>query len=540
MQPIIYGAAIDRGGRLLVEADRIDLAHEADFRLARLAVSPPRRLLLREDGQQEVVEHRVMQVLIALAKAKGAIVTRDELIQRCWDGRVVGDDAINRVISRLRKASSRMGDGSFVIETITKVGYRLTYEGMSPVSSASVARRHADPDLAAVPIGHSIGRRSVLAGGAAIIAGFGGGALLFRRLANPTVSPEVQALMTQGWQSWAQATSEGPAQAIGFYRRATELAPDYADAWGLLGCTYADAAHRGVKAEAANLRDHARAAARQAFDLDPQNAYAHVATAFARPMMGSWLLVEREFRRAHDDQPDRQLVIHGLGSALLRVGRFAEAAAELRNLLIKPDAPITYYLRVLAEWGAGRIEQADRLMAEGLALYPMHATLWYESVELAMFGGNPGKAIAQIRDEQNRPSGMDQVMVSRLIALGEAIASQDPRQVANVAGIGREWAHRSRYDAENAILAMAALGRIDDAFTLLDAYYFSRGFVVPDSPPKFGKANEARLDERSTVFLFLPVMRQVHADPRFDRLTATLGLKRYWRDIGVQPDFRHA
>ena len=32
----------------------------------------------------------------------GAIVTRDELTMSCWDGRVVGEDAINRILSRLR------------------------------------------------------------------------------------------------------------------------------------------------------------------------------------------------------------------------------------------------------------------------------------------------------------------------------------------------------------------------------------------------------------------------------------------------------
>ena len=45
-----------------------------------------------------------MQVLVALAAADGAIVGRDDLTRRCWEGRVVGEDAINRVISRLRRS----------------------------------------------------------------------------------------------------------------------------------------------------------------------------------------------------------------------------------------------------------------------------------------------------------------------------------------------------------------------------------------------------------------------------------------------------
>ena len=46
-----------------------------------------------------------MQALVALARADGEIVTRDELIQSCWDGRIVGEDAIDRVIARLRRAA---------------------------------------------------------------------------------------------------------------------------------------------------------------------------------------------------------------------------------------------------------------------------------------------------------------------------------------------------------------------------------------------------------------------------------------------------
>jgi DNA-binding winged helix-turn-helix (wHTH) protein/tetratricopeptide (TPR) repeat protein len=115
----------------VAEIERIILAHEPDFVLGRLRVSPARRELVRDDGAREVLEHRVIQVLVALAKAAGGILTRDELTLQCWEGRVVGEDAINRVISRLRKAAGGIGAGSFDIETITKIGYRLTGDGVT-------------------------------------------------------------------------------------------------------------------------------------------------------------------------------------------------------------------------------------------------------------------------------------------------------------------------------------------------------------------------------------------------------------------------
>ena len=143
----------------MAEAERIVLAHEPDFVLGRLRVSPARRELVRDDGARELLEHRVMQVLVALAKAGGSILTRDELTLRCWEGRVVGEDAINRVISHLRKAAHGIGAGSFEIETITKIGYRLTGDAIADRGVALVVpneRAHHQHRLHAALIGAGV------------------------------------------------------------------------------------------------------------------------------------------------------------------------------------------------------------------------------------------------------------------------------------------------------------------------------------------------------------------------------------------------
>ncbi|WP_095011461.1 winged helix-turn-helix domain-containing protein [Tsuneonella mangrovi] len=521
--------------------ERIDLAHQDSFVLGPLTIQPALRRIAHSDGEEEFLQPRVMQVLVALFRANGRILSRDDLIQSCWDGRIVGEASIDRVISQLRRVSEGIGRRAFSIETIKRVGYRLAFaEGISAEDAYSTTAV-GNSDLQSTFVGRLPRRRIlVFGGGAVLLAAASAGGFFIRRLTDPAIPPEAQALIAQGWQAWAQATADGPDQALGFFRRATELAPNYADAWGLLGCVYADASHRDTIERVATLRDHSRSAAQQALELDPHNAYARVALAYDRPMMGNWLHMEREFQRSHREQPDRQIVIHAIGSTLLRVGRCAEAASELKRIRIKPDAPITYLLRVVAEWGANRIEQADRLMEEGVGLYPAHSALWEMNLQLAMFGGNPRKAIALIDDEQARPAGMDQGEIDRLLLLGEAIASRDPDKVERAAKNEKARAHRSEIDAQNAILAAAALGRTNDAFVILDAFYFSRGFLVPDSPPQSGDASEARLDERSTAFLFLPVMRPIWADPRFGSITSALGLERYWQEAGVQPDFRRA
>lgn len=77
----------------------------------------------RWPGGQERLQPQIVKVLSILAGRRGDVVTRDELIQLCWDGRIVGDDVINRAISLLRHLSERAG--GFAIETVPRTGYRL-------------------------------------------------------------------------------------------------------------------------------------------------------------------------------------------------------------------------------------------------------------------------------------------------------------------------------------------------------------------------------------------------------------------------------
>ena len=101
----------------------VDLAQEPDFMLGELAVRPSSREVARGD-EREVLEPRVMQVLVLLARHAGQVVSRDQLIEACWSGRVVGEDAVNRCIARVRRLAE--AHGAFSVETIARVGYRLT------------------------------------------------------------------------------------------------------------------------------------------------------------------------------------------------------------------------------------------------------------------------------------------------------------------------------------------------------------------------------------------------------------------------------
>jgi DNA-binding winged helix-turn-helix (wHTH) protein/TolB-like protein len=108
---------------------RIDLSAEDPFRLGGASIDPAAHEA-KINGSSERIQPQNLKVLIALARKRGQLVTRDELIGRCWDGRIIGDDVINRAISTLRQFAERAG--GFGIETVPRAGYRLVDKSARP------------------------------------------------------------------------------------------------------------------------------------------------------------------------------------------------------------------------------------------------------------------------------------------------------------------------------------------------------------------------------------------------------------------------
>ena len=129
----------------------IEVSREPEFTLGSLKVRPP-LLEVSASGLRQTLQLRVMQVLIALARRTGEVVSRDELIATCWDGRTVGDDAINRCIAQLRRLSEQDPSRSFSIETIARVGYRLTVASVS-VTVSDAPRTQSGHDERAAGLG---------------------------------------------------------------------------------------------------------------------------------------------------------------------------------------------------------------------------------------------------------------------------------------------------------------------------------------------------------------------------------------------------
>lgn len=98
------------------------LADEPDLTLGMMTLRPSTCELVHTGGV-ETIEPQVMRVLLALARQPGRVVSRDAIVNQAWDGRIVSEDAINRVLSRIRSLAGRTA--AFELSTIRKVGYRL-------------------------------------------------------------------------------------------------------------------------------------------------------------------------------------------------------------------------------------------------------------------------------------------------------------------------------------------------------------------------------------------------------------------------------
>ena len=161
----------------------IDLAQEPDFELGLLRVRPA-RCEVECSGVSQTLQRRVMQVLVALAQARGSVVSQSDLVTRCWRGLSVSDDAIYRCISRLRKLAAEYSKPPYAIEAIPGVGYRLTSSNGAEEGAAAAAAR---------PRAHS--RFRTLAIGAALLVLVVAGAAFWtfsRAPAHPPLSVAVQ------------------------------------------------------------------------------------------------------------------------------------------------------------------------------------------------------------------------------------------------------------------------------------------------------------------------------------------------------------
>ena len=504
---------------------QVELAHEPAFALGAVHVDPATRQVVA-GGRSETVEPRVMQVLVALARAEGRVITRDELILWCWGGRIVGDDAINRVIARIRQIAADIGQASFSVETITKVGYRLT---VHPHGDAVTEPR---PPAAGNEPTRAYDRRAWLAGAALTTAGAAG--LLWLAPWRHRPPEEAGALFRRAEIAWKAGLPDQARQAVYYLERAVRIDPRYSQAWGALAVAYTHLLDGYGEAEMASVPGRIRSAARRAMDLDPDNGDARLALASIQPSYRNWAAVERDLRGLGDRYP-RLWLAHGrLAFMLYQVGRLSEGIDQHRKVLaLDPMIPLPYAAIARALSDLGRVQEADEVIDDARRRWPAHPMIWNVRFYHLLFSGRPQSAIAAAMDPDSRPSGFGPEMVEYRLRLARAVDSHRPAEIAAIIEEERQAALMGAGSIPMAASIFSLLGRTDLAFDALDRYFLDRGTF--GTPAAIGPYTR-----RYTDLLFSQAMAPARADGRFAPLLADIGLESYWRESGRLPDYRRA
>lgn len=135
------------------------LEYEFDFRSGRL----------RRHGRTVDLEPNSLRLLDFLLRTQGALVNKDELVQRVWQGAFLSDGALSRAMSRLRKALVDDSRRPRVIETVYGLGYRVVCE-VEWVDTAPLDPPHRRRDDAPI---HRDGQNATAAGCDELPAGRG-------------------------------------------------------------------------------------------------------------------------------------------------------------------------------------------------------------------------------------------------------------------------------------------------------------------------------------------------------------------------------
>lgn len=496
----------------------------AVFRLGDMQVRPASREI-EGPGGVAMLEPRVLQVLLALAEARGEVLGREALMARCWSGLVVGEDSLTRAIGELRKAL-RTVDGGVSIETIPKTGYRLRNE--PPPADAGAA---TDRAIAAVPLS-SVSRRRVLLAAGVGVAVVGGGAAWW--LSPGSDEARAGALVDQA-TTVMRDDRWGPVDPIVLLREAIRLHPGGAKAWGKLALARRDLVGAATDPPEARAIADCRDAAKEALARDPAQADALVALATLDPIYTDWLAVEERLMALSKRFPDHEDVMVALGSLYAATGRTNDCQrVRARLVAIEPLSPTYAAQAAYAHWLAGNHGEMNRLADHALRTWPGNGLVWDMRMFTLGFTGRAAEALEMIERKGSLEDFYPPLLGEAHVAAFKAQTGAGSVEAAVAAAVAAgPWRQST---AAAAIPLLASLGAADQAFALANAYFLGRGPIK--MPNRFGapqpSAREAR--RRETEYLFRPTARSLWPDARFAPLCGEIGLMDYWRAAGVRPD----
>src|SRR5258708_36784268 len=114
---------------------------------------------LRSGGKPCSLEPQVFALLALLVENRERLVSKEEIIDKVWDGRVVSDAAVASRVKSVRQALGDTGKSQRYVRTIHGQGYRFVAEAKASrgtaARSAEVSTTLVDDNGGAVQLGKS-------------------------------------------------------------------------------------------------------------------------------------------------------------------------------------------------------------------------------------------------------------------------------------------------------------------------------------------------------------------------------------------------
>jgi DNA-binding response OmpR family regulator len=98
-------------------------ASTTQHRLGPFTLDVSTRTVTGPDGEVALTR-KEFDLLVTLVEARGAVVTRDALLDRVWGDVVVDVHTVDNFVSSLKK-KLKAGAGAFELKTVRGVGFRL-------------------------------------------------------------------------------------------------------------------------------------------------------------------------------------------------------------------------------------------------------------------------------------------------------------------------------------------------------------------------------------------------------------------------------
>jgi TolB-like protein/Flp pilus assembly protein TadD len=142
---------------------------------------------LRRDGIAVSAEPQVFALLVLLVENRNRVVSRDDILETVWQGRIVSEAALSSRVKAARQAIGDDGEGQRLIRTVRKRGFRFVGDVEAvdapepavaappavpatpepePVAGEAPLQRMSEPSIAILPF-QTIGEPGVLAQGLA-------------------------------------------------------------------------------------------------------------------------------------------------------------------------------------------------------------------------------------------------------------------------------------------------------------------------------------------------------------------------------------